>query len=180
MWLPRVHAYAGMVSGMRVWQQRLACMYSHWSVLHDVLCAARPQDAKMQRRSSAASLEDKDAASAPAQAVTWTSFFSEAKVGSSPPCMCICAASPACPHPAEVFWPDGWVKYLDVKRRNVAEQEVLLSVETWKFMAMCVITVNLKQIFRHVDATLPKYLIRRADVALTSCIFPQLRPILGL
>ena len=27
-------------------------------------------------------------------------------------------------------------------------------------MVMCLITVNLKQIFRHVDATLPKYLIR--------------------
>jgi hypothetical protein len=38
--------------------------------------------------------------------------------------------------------------------------------ETWKFMAMCVITVNLKQIFRHVDATLPKYLIRQALSAL--------------
>ncbi|BDA46855.1 hypothetical protein COCOBI_09-3080 [Coccomyxa sp. Obi] len=39
-------------------------------------------------------------------------------------------------------------------------KDVLVSPETWKFMAMCVITVNLKQIFRHVDATLPKYLIR--------------------
>ncbi len=36
----------------------------------------------------------------------------------------------------------------------------MASRETWKFMVMCLITVNLKQIFRHVDATLPKYLIR--------------------
>lgn len=36
----------------------------------------------------------------------------------------------------------------------------MISRETWKFMAMAVITVNLKQIFRHIDATLPKYLIR--------------------
>ena len=27
-------------------------------------------------------------------------------------------------------------------------QEVLMSVETWKFMAMCVITVNLKQVMQ--------------------------------
>lgn len=27
-------------------------------------------------------------------------------------------------------------------------------------MAMCVITVNLKAIFRHLDATLPKYQVR--------------------
>ncbi len=47
-------------------------------------------------------------------------------------------------------------------RTGFAAQEVFVSKETWKFMAMCVITVNLKQIFRHVDATLPKYLIRQA------------------
>ena len=35
-----------------------------------------------------------------------------------------------------------------------------MSVETAKFMVMALLTVNLKQIFRHVDATLPKYLIR--------------------
>ena len=39
-------------------------------------------------------------------------------------------------------------------------QDIMASRETWKFMVMCLITVNLKQIFRHVDATLPKYLIR--------------------
>ena len=39
-------------------------------------------------------------------------------------------------------------------------QNIMASRETWKFMVMCLITVNLKQIFRHVDATLPKYLIR--------------------
>ena len=36
----------------------------------------------------------------------------------------------------------------------------MASPETWKFLVMALITVNLKQIFRHVDATLPKYLIR--------------------
>ena len=36
----------------------------------------------------------------------------------------------------------------------------MASPETWKFVVMALITVNLKQIFRHVDATLPKYLIR--------------------
>ncbi|CAK0785525.1 hypothetical protein CVIRNUC_008735 [Coccomyxa viridis] len=39
-------------------------------------------------------------------------------------------------------------------------KDIMASRETWKFMVMCLITVNLKQIFRHVDATLPKYLIR--------------------
>ena len=39
-------------------------------------------------------------------------------------------------------------------------QEVMASRETWKFMVMALICVNLKQLFRHVDATLPKYLIR--------------------
>jgi hypothetical protein len=56
-----------------------------------------------------------------------------------------------------------------------AAQEVLLAVETWKFMAMCVITVNLKQIFRHVDATLPKYLIRRAASLLATFQLPHTR-----
>ena len=32
--------------------------------------------------------------------------------------------------------------------------------EFWKFLAMCVFTVNLKSIFRHLDATLPKFQIR--------------------
>ncbi|KAK9826871.1 hypothetical protein WJX81_002389 [Elliptochloris bilobata] len=37
---------------------------------------------------------------------------------------------------------------------------VMASRETWKYLVMCVLTVNLKQIFRHVDATMPKFLIR--------------------
>ncbi len=39
-------------------------------------------------------------------------------------------------------------------------------------MAMCIITVNLKAIFRHLDATLPKYQVRCASEAkmpLVSC-----------
>ena len=39
-------------------------------------------------------------------------------------------------------------------------QEVTRSREFWKFMAMCAFTVNLKSIFRHLDATLPKYQVR--------------------
>ena len=39
-------------------------------------------------------------------------------------------------------------------------QLVMASRETWKYLVMCVLTVNLKQIFRHVDATMPKFLIR--------------------
>ena len=45
---------------------------------------------------------------------------------------------------------------------SLPSQAVLMSVETAKFMVMALLTVNLKQIFRHVDATLPKYLIRHA------------------
>ncbi len=37
---------------------------------------------------------------------------------------------------------------------------VLASREFLKFVAMCLFTINLKQIFRHVEATLPKYLTR--------------------
>lgn len=42
-------------------------------------------------------------------------------------------------------------------REAVPWQEVLMSVETWKFMAMCVITVNLKQVIwgRTVCGMLP-------------------------
>ncbi len=39
-------------------------------------------------------------------------------------------------------------------------------------MAMCIITVNLKAIFRHLDATLPKYQVRcasEARIPLVSC-----------
>ena len=39
-------------------------------------------------------------------------------------------------------------------------RELLREPRLWKYMAMCLLTVNLKSIFRHLDATLPKYLIR--------------------
>ena len=41
-----------------------------------------------------------------------------------------------------------------------AHQVVARNREFWKFLAVCVVTVNLKSIFRHLDATLPKYQIR--------------------
>lgn len=46
--------------------------------------------------------------------------------------------------------------------QRVAAQvkELVSSREFRKYMAMCVITVNLKAIFRHLDATLPKYQVR--------------------
>ncbi len=39
-------------------------------------------------------------------------------------------------------------------------RQLLREPRLWKYMAMCVLMVNLKSIFRHVDATLPKFLIR--------------------
>lgn len=39
-------------------------------------------------------------------------------------------------------------------------KDLALSREFRKYMAMCIITVNLKAIFRHLDATLPKYQVR--------------------
>lgn len=39
-------------------------------------------------------------------------------------------------------------------------QGLAKSREFRKYMAMCIITVNLKAIFRHMDATLPKYQVR--------------------
>lgn len=51
-----------------------------------------------------------------------------------------------------------------------------MSVETAKFMVMALLTVNLKQIFRHVDATLPKFLIRqvqRTHAMIPLVPFPQ-------
>ena len=41
-------------------------------------------------------------------------------------------------------------------------QVVLASRGFWKFLAVCFLTVNLKSIFRHLDATLPKYQLRYA------------------
>ena len=40
-------------------------------------------------------------------------------------------------------------------------RELLREPALWKYLVMCVLTVNLRSVFRHVDATLPKYLIRR-------------------
>jgi hypothetical protein len=37
---------------------------------------------------------------------------------------------------------------------------VLASRGFWKFLAMCLFTVNLKSVFRHLDATLPKFQLR--------------------
>lgn len=51
-------------------------------------------------------------------------------------------------------------------------QDLAVSREFRKYMAMCIITVNLKAIFRHLDATLPKYQVRCASEArmpLVSC-----------
>ncbi|GAB4823238.1 hypothetical protein N2152v2_010284 [Parachlorella kessleri] len=41
-----------------------------------------------------------------------------------------------------------------------AVKAVLASRGFWKYMCMCVFTVNLKSIFRHLDATLPKMQLR--------------------
>jgi hypothetical protein len=41
-----------------------------------------------------------------------------------------------------------------------AARALLRDRRFWQYSAMCVLMVNLKGIFRHVDATLPKYLIR--------------------
>lgn len=51
-------------------------------------------------------------------------------------------------------------------------QDLAVSREFRKYMAMCIITVNLKAIFRHLDATLPKYQVRCASetrMPLVSC-----------
>lgn len=49
-------------------------------------------------------------------------------------------------------------------------QIVMASRETWKYLVMCILTVNLKQIFRHVDATMPKFLIRYGTLQLPLCL----------
>ncbi|KAK9797081.1 hypothetical protein WJX73_005081 [Symbiochloris irregularis] len=37
---------------------------------------------------------------------------------------------------------------------------VVMAANFWRYMALCIATVNLKSIFRHLDGTLPKYQIR--------------------
>ena len=39
-------------------------------------------------------------------------------------------------------------------------QEVIQSINFWIFLAVCLITLNARMIFRHLDATLPKYMVR--------------------
>lgn len=39
-------------------------------------------------------------------------------------------------------------------------KEVLQTKSFWRFLAVCLITLNLRMIFRHLDATLPKYMVR--------------------
>lgn len=39
-------------------------------------------------------------------------------------------------------------------------QETLKSRNFWRFLLVCLITLNVRMIFRHLDATLPKYMIR--------------------
>ena len=47
-------------------------------------------------------------------------------------------------------------------RRDAVENArgVLRNRRFWQFLAMAVFTLNLKQIFRHMDATFPKYAVR--------------------
>eukprot|EP00891_Asterochloris_glomerata_P004505 jgi/Astpho2/4505/fgenesh1_pg.00067_%23_79_t len=52
----------------------------------------------------------------------------------------------------------GWRRA--VARFQTEVQELLASREFWKFLAMCVVTIWLKTIFRHLDATLPKAQVR--------------------
>lgn len=49
-------------------------------------------------------------------------------------------------------------------------QAVLSSKGFWKYMCMCVFTVNLKSIFRHLDATLPKMQLRCGLQRGTGCL----------
>ena len=69
--------------------------------------------------------------------------------------------------------------WLRLKKKGLAQhvlwfrQVVMASRETWKYLVMCVLTVNLKQIFRHVDATMPKFLIRCAPGLLVHMCLPS-------
>ena len=38
--------------------------------------------------------------------------------------------------------------------------ETIRSKNFWRFLAVCLITLNVRMIFRHLDATLPKYMVR--------------------
>jgi POT family proton-dependent oligopeptide transporter len=38
--------------------------------------------------------------------------------------------------------------------------ETIRSPDFWRFLVVCMITLNIRMIFRHLDATLPKYMIR--------------------
>ena len=44
--------------------------------------------------------------------------------------------------------------------RVLSVQAVMASREFVKFLVMCILTINLKSIFRHLDATLPKFQVR--------------------
>jgi len=39
-------------------------------------------------------------------------------------------------------------------------RETMQSPDFWRFLVVCIITLNIRMIFRHLDATLPKYMIR--------------------
>ena len=39
-------------------------------------------------------------------------------------------------------------------------RETMQSSEFWRFLAVCMIMVNVRMLFRHMDATLPKYMVR--------------------
>ena len=39
-------------------------------------------------------------------------------------------------------------------------KETLQTKSFWRFLAVCLITINVRMIFRHLDATLPKYMMR--------------------
>mmetsp|Transcript_2810 Transcript_2810/g.3308 ORF Transcript_2810/g.3308 Transcript_2810/m.3308 type:complete len:505 (+) Transcript_2810:168-1682(+) len=39
-------------------------------------------------------------------------------------------------------------------------RETMTSPDFWRFLVVCMITLNIRMIFRHLDATLPKYMMR--------------------
>ena len=39
-------------------------------------------------------------------------------------------------------------------------RETMQSPDFWRFLVVCIITLNIRMIFRHLDATLPKYMVR--------------------
>lgn len=39
-------------------------------------------------------------------------------------------------------------------------KETISSPDFWRFLTVCLITLNIRMIFRHLDATLPKYMLR--------------------